>query len=95
MIVSSHNVSRSVKPGDVIVARIMAGPPAPSLWGLVAFLDRHSGRKLQELLTARVQSLGLRDEPGSLAIAMQAASREITTLVAPAFRRPQHDQLAA
>jgi hypothetical protein len=93
--VFSHGVSKSVKPGDVIVARIMAGPPAPSLWGPVAFIDRHSGRELQELLTARIRSLGLRDEPGSLATALQAASREITALLVPAMRRSRHDQLAA
>jgi SEC-C motif len=93
--VFSHGVSKSVKPGDVIVARIMAGPPAPSLWGPVAFLDRHSGRELRELLTTRIRPLGLRDEPGSLAMALQAASREITALVVPALRRARHDQLAA
>lgn len=91
----SHGVSRSVKPGDVIVARIMAGPPAPSLWEPVAFLDCSSGRELRDLLAARVRSLGLQDEAGSLAIAMQAASGEITALVLPALRRARRDQLAA
>lgn len=85
--VFSHAVSKSVKPGDVLVARIMAGPPAPSLWGPVAFIDRHSGRELRELLTTRIRSLGLPDEPGSLAMALQAASREITALVVRAQRR--------
>ncbi len=93
--VSSHDVSLSVKPGDVILARIMDGPPAPSLWGPVAILDRHSGRELRDLLMTRVQTLGLQDEPGCLAIAMQAASREITGLLVPAFRRSQQDKLAA
>jgi len=95
VIVSSHGVSNSVKPGDVIVARIMAGPPATSLWGPVGFLGGQSAREFRTLIMAQIGSLGLQDEPSSLAIAMQAASREITTLLAPAFSREQQDQFAA
>jgi hypothetical protein len=94
--VASHDVSRSVKPGDVIVARIMDGPPAASLWGPVAFLDHQSGPRLQEVLTAQIQSLNLaRDDPASLATAMHAASREITVALSPGLRPAPRDQLAA
>ncbi len=95
VIVSSHGVSNSVKPGDVIVTRIMAGPPAPSLWGPVGFLSGQSAREFRKLIMAQIGSLDLQDEPSSLAIAMQAASREITTLLAPAFSRARQGQLAA
>ena len=94
--VASHDVSQSVKPGDVIVARIMDGPPAPSLWGPVAFLDHQSGPRLQQLLTAQIQSLNLApDDPASLATAMHAASREITLALSPGLRPARQDQLAA
>jgi hypothetical protein len=94
--VASHDVSRSVKPGDVIVARIMDGPPAPSLWGPVAFLDHQSGPMLQQLLTAQIRSLNLpHDDPASLAVAMRAASRKITVLLCPGLRPARQDQLAA
>jgi hypothetical protein len=33
--VLSHDLSWSVHPGDVIVGHVMAGPPAPSVWGPV------------------------------------------------------------
>lgn len=93
--ISSHDVSRSVRPGHVIVGRIMAGPPAPTLWGPVAFLDRRSSRELSELLTARVRALGLEDDPGALSAAVRAASREVTALLALAFREHPSARLAA
>jgi hypothetical protein len=79
----SHEVSRSVRPGDMLVARLMEGPPAPSLWGPVATLTRETGRELMDLLRARLESSCLHDEPGGLATAMQLAAREITMLLAP------------
>jgi hypothetical protein len=94
--VASHDVSRSVTPGDVIVARIMDGPPAPTLWGPVAFLDHQSGPLLQQLLTAQIRSVNLpHDDPASLAIAMHAASREITVLLSPGLRPTPQNRLAA
>jgi hypothetical protein len=32
-LVRANDVSRSVRPHDVLVARLMDGPPAPALWG--------------------------------------------------------------
>jgi hypothetical protein len=93
--VTSHDVSRGVRCGDVIVARIMDGPPAPSLWGPVGFLTSETGRELLELLRARVESLGLHGEPGGLATAMHAASREVTALLAPALRGARATRQAA
>jgi hypothetical protein len=87
MHVISHDVSRTVRPHDLLVGRLMDGPPAPSLWAPVAMLTRETDRELIDLLDARIKSLGLRDEPGALAAAMHAASREITVLLAPGLRR--------
>jgi hypothetical protein len=81
--VLSHDVSRTVRPHDVLVARMMEGPPARSLWGPVGRLTRETGRELGDLLEARLESLGLHDAPGGIATAMHAAAREITTLLAP------------
>jgi len=36
--------SRTVRKDEMLVARIMEGPPAQSLWGPVATLTRESGR---------------------------------------------------
>jgi hypothetical protein len=85
--VMSHGVSRTVRPHDVLVARIMEGPPAPSLWGPVGTLTRESGHELMNLLDARMQSLDLRSEPDGLAAVMHTAAREITTLLAPGLGR--------
>lgn len=87
--ISSHDVSRSVSSSSVIVGRLMAGPPAPTLWGPVAVVDRESGSRLSELLQAHVQSMDLEREPAPLAMAMRQASREITALLAPALRESQ------
>jgi hypothetical protein len=56
VIISSHDVSRSVRSADVIVGRLMAGPPAPTLWGPVAVLDHASRQQISELLQTRVRS---------------------------------------
>jgi hypothetical protein len=85
--VISHDVSATVRPHDMLVGRIMDGPPAPSLWGQVATLTRLIGHELIDLLDARIDSLGLRNQRGGLAAAMHAAAREITMLLAPGLRR--------
>jgi hypothetical protein len=92
--VISHDVSRSARPDDVLVGRLMDGPPAPTLWGPVGFLDRQSGRELADLLRTYGDSLGLREQPGGLAAAMRAASREITLMLAPALRPSRRRQAA-
>jgi SEC-C motif-containing protein len=84
--VISHDVSRSAQPNSLLVGRLMDGPPAPSLWGPVGFLTRESGSELRELLTPDLDALDLHDKPDGLATALHAASREITIMLAPAFR---------
>ena len=70
----SHHVSRSARPHDLMVARLMDGPPAPALWGPVGFLTRQSGRELRELLDTHMEVPGLGDAAGGgLAAAMTAA----------------------
>ena len=95
MRVMSHDVSRTVRPRDLLVGRLMEGPPAPSLWGPAGVLTRETGRELIDLLDARMKSLGLRDQPGCLAAAIQAAAREITVLLAPGLRRAGVNRRAA
>lgn len=85
--VMSHGVSRTVRKGEMLVARIMEGPPARSLWGPVATLTRESGRELMDLLKARITSSSLQDSPAGLTTAMHLAAREITTLLAPSLTR--------
>jgi hypothetical protein len=85
--VISHGVSRTVRTNEVLVARIMHGPPAQSLWGPVATLTRESGRELMDLLKARIPSSSLQNSPAGLATAMHLAAREVTTLLAPGLRR--------
>jgi hypothetical protein len=93
--VSSHDVSQAVQSGDVIVARLMDGPPALTLWGPVAFLDRDSASELGRLLQSRLRALELEDDSAGLLIAMRAAAREITRLTSPAIRKAAPDMLAA
>ena len=81
----SHDVSRSARPHDLLVGRLMKGPPAPSLWGQVGFLTRQSGRELRELLDTYTDALGPGDATGGFATVMHAASREITVMLAPAL----------
>lgn len=81
----SHDVSRSARPHDLLVGRVMEGPPAPSLWGPVGFLTRQSGRELRELLDTYMDAFGLGDAADGLAAAMHAASREITVMLASAL----------
>jgi hypothetical protein len=85
--VMSHGVSRTVRKDEMLVARIMEGPPAQSLWGPVATLTRESGAELMDLLKARITSSSLQDSPAGLATAMHLAAREITTLLAPGLTR--------
>jgi hypothetical protein len=80
--VISHDVSRSVRPQELLVGRVMEGPPAPSLWGPVGFLTRQSGRELRELLDTYMDAFGLGDAADGFAAAMHAASREITVMLA-------------
>jgi hypothetical protein len=95
VIISSHDVSRSVRPAYVIVGRLMAGPPAPTLWGPIAVLDHASGRQLSELLETQMRSLELEHEPTGLVTAVRIAAREITVLLSPALGESQTVQSAA
>lgn len=85
--VMSHRVSRTVRKDEMLVARVMEGPAAQSLWGPVATLTRESGHELMDLLKARIRSSSLQDSPAGLATAMHLAAREITTLLAPGLTR--------
>jgi len=91
--VLSHDVSRAVRRDDMLVARLMEGPPSPSLWGPVANLTPAIGRKLVDLL--RAHALGMPDDPAALGTLMRSASREITTLLAPGLARPAELDRAA
>ena len=82
-LVASDEVSRTVRQHDVLVARVMEGPPAPSLWGPLTRLTREIGRELLDLIEARIESFCLHNEPDGLATAMHLAVLEITTLLAP------------
>ncbi len=93
--VISHHISRSVRPGAVILGRLMDGPPAPTLWGPVGFLNRETSRELDHLLKPYTDSLGLRAQPADLAAALQAASREITVMLSPALRHHSPRRQAA
>jgi hypothetical protein len=93
--VVSHDVSRSARPGAVIVGRMMDGPPALTLWGPVGFLNRETSRELDDLLKPYTDSLGLRAQPTEISAAMQAASREILVMLPPALRHTSPRQQAA
>jgi hypothetical protein len=86
MRVLSNGVSRQVRSGDLLVARPMPGPPAPSLWGPVGFVTGENGPELRALLTARIDLLGLGEGPRALAAAMHYAAREVTMMLAPGLR---------
>lgn len=81
--VLSHDVSRTVRRDDMLVARLMEGPPSPSLWGPVANLTPAIGRALADLLRAHARLRDVPDDPAALGMLMRAASREITMLLAP------------
>jgi hypothetical protein len=86
--VVSHDVSSYVHTNDMFVGHLMPGPPAMSLWGPMAMLDRGTGHQLIDLLDERIAPLGL--DPHSdnaLGVAMQSASREVTRMLMPALRR--------
>jgi hypothetical protein len=85
--VISQGVSAHTRLGDLIVARRMDGPPAPSLWGPVGFVSGDTGSRLSALLAARIDSLGLGGGPEDLGRAMRDASLEITDLLSPALRQ--------
>jgi hypothetical protein len=93
--VISHGVSAHTRPGDLIVARRMDGPPAPSLWGPVGFVSAETGPRLSALITARIDPLGLAEEPEPLGRAMRDASMEITILLSPALRQLAPERRAA
>ena len=83
--VISHDLSYSVTPGDVFVGRVMAGPPASTVWGPVAFVNPSTGPKLSAVLKAKIAELDMSDQPEALAVAMRAASREVVSLFLPAL----------
>jgi len=76
----------SLRPNSLLLGRLMDGPPTPSLWGPVGFLDRETGSELRELLTPHLDALDPHHKPDGLATAMHSASREITIMLAPALR---------
>jgi hypothetical protein len=93
--VISHGVSAHTRPGDLIVARRMDGPPAPSLWGPVGFVSAETGPRLSALITARIDPLRLGEEPDALGRAIRDASMEITILLSPALRELAPERRAA
>ncbi len=86
--VVSHDVSSYVHTNDMFVGHLMPGPPAMSLWGPMAMLDRRTGRELIDLLDERIALLGL-DPYGdhALGVAMRSAALEVTRMLMPALRR--------
>jgi hypothetical protein len=79
--VLSHGVSRFVQPGELLVGRLMDGPPAKSLWGPLGVLTQETASQLIDLLERTVTALGISGDADRIARAMRAASREITVLV--------------
>jgi hypothetical protein len=86
--VVSHDVSARVNTNDMFVGHLMPGPPAMSLWGPMAMLDRDTGRELIDLLDDRIVLLGL-DPYGAnvLEVAMRSAALEVTRMLMPTLRR--------
>ena len=86
--VVSHDVSSYVHTNDMFVGHLMPGPPAMSLWGPMAMLDRATGRELIDLLYERIALLGLDPHGGNaLGVAMQSATLEVTRMLMPALRQ--------
>jgi len=86
--VVSHDVSSYVQTNDMFVGHLMPGPPAMSLWGPMAMLDRGTGRELIDVLEDRIALLGLDPYAENvLGVAMESASLEVTRLLMPALRR--------
>ncbi len=85
--VVSHEVSSYVQTDDMFVGHLMPGPPAASLWGPMAMLDRATGRELIDLLEKRIALLGL-DPHGDTVLgdARQSAALEVTRMLMPALR---------
>jgi hypothetical protein len=86
--VVSHDVSSCVRTNDMFVGHLMPGPPAMSLWGPMAMLDRRTGHELIDLLEERIAQLGL-DPHGDIVVgvAMRSAALEVTRMLMPALRR--------
>jgi hypothetical protein len=93
--VISHGVSAHTSMGDLIVARRMDGPPAPSLWGPVGFVTAENGPHLSALKAARIDSLGLEEGPAAFGRAIRDASMEITILLSTGLRQPARQRRAA
>ena len=86
--VVSHDVSSYVHTNDMFVGHLMPGPPAMSLWGPMAMLDRGTGHELIDLLDERIALLGLNPHgDNALAVAMQSATLEVTRMLLPALRQ--------
>jgi len=92
--VVSHDVSSYVQTNDMFAGHLMPGPPAVSLWGPMAMLNRPTGRELIDLLEERIAALGL-DPHGDnvLGVAMESASLEVTRMLMPALRRASRRSL--
>jgi hypothetical protein len=90
----SQGVSAHTRPGDLIVARRMDGPPARSLWGPVGFVTAETGPQLSDLIAARIRP-GQPGRPHDLSTAIRDASLEISILLSPALRQPTTARRAA
>lgn len=84
----SHDVSSYVQTNEMFVGHLMPGPPAMSLWGPMAMLDRRTAHELIDLLDERIALLGL-DPYGEnvLEVAMRSAALGVTRMLMPALRR--------
>jgi hypothetical protein len=86
--VVSHDVSSYVQTNEMFVGHLIPGPPAMSLWGPMAMLDRRTGHELTDLLDERIALLCL-DPYGEhvLEVVMRSAALEVTRMLMPALRR--------
>ena len=80
----SHDVSRSTRPHDLLVGRLMEGPPAPSLWGRVGSSPDRAVASCASCWVATWLARSPR-AAGGFAGVMHAAARQITVMLAPAL----------
>lgn len=84
--VSSPNVSRAAVRWDVLLCRVMAGGPMPSLWGAAGFYEPAEEPELLSELRRIGREHGLDDDRASLEAALQVGARSLVCF-APASRR--------
>lgn len=89
----SHLVSTTVRTGDMLVGRLMSGPPAASLWGAVVVLNERTQSELRRLLGKLVRLLELDpSDEDVLSQAMDAAKLEVAQLLLPALHDAQRQR---